>query len=206
MGFLIVGLGNVGERYEDTRHNVGFLVLDALAQAQGLSFSVERLGMVLHTKIRGKKVTLLKPSTYMNLSGRAVNYWMQREGVKMEELLIVVDDLALPLGRIRMRMRGSDGGHNGLKSIEESLESSNYSRIRVGIGSGKEFEGGSSFVLGNWNEQERERVGRVVKRCSEAVNSFILQGPQRTMNLFNSKEREENPEESHNSNKNEIDE
>lgn len=188
MGFLIVGLGNIGDQYEDTRHNVGFMVLDAFAEASGLSFEVDRLGMVLHTKIRGRKVTFLKPSTYMNLSGRAVNYWMQKERVNLDELLIVVDDLALPLGRLRMRTRGSDGGHNGLRSVEELLETTNYSRVRVGIGRGRVYEGGSNFVLGRWSDQELEVVDKVVKRCVDAINSFVVEGPQRAMNKFNSKE------------------
>ncbi len=185
MKYLIVGLGNIGPEYKDTRHNIGFNVLDAFAGASNLVFEEKRYGSVVETKIEGRPVVLLKPSTYMNLSGKAVGYWMQKEKVPLEDLLVVVDDLALPLGSLRLRGQGSDGGHNGLKSIDAVLGTDAYARLRFGIGSdfgrGQQVE----YVLGEWGTEEREQLPLLEKRCVEIIYSFVLTGLVKTMNDFN---------------------
>src|SRR5512140_635990 len=154
MKYLIAGLGNIGDGYRDTRHNIGFTVLDAMARASNTSFTDRRYGSVCNVKFRGREIILLKPSTFMNLSGNAVSYWLKKENVPVENLLIIVDDLALPLGTIRMRPKGSDGGHNGLAHINAVLGTSEYARIRVGIGN--DFRKGAqvNYVLGTWTPEE----------------------------------------------------
>lgn len=187
MKYLIVGLGNIGAEYHDTRHNIGFKVVDALAEKQGISFSTDRYGAVAEFRYRGHIVTLLKPSTYMNLSGKAVRYWLEATKTPIENLLVIVDDIALPFGSLRMRMKGSDGGHNGLKNINELLATDGYSRIRFGIGG--DFPRGFQVdhVLGHWTAEELEAMPERLKLFVEATLSFVAQGAQRTMNTYNKK-------------------
>lgn len=187
MKFLIVGLGNIGSEYENTRHNIGFKILDAFAKASGIFFSANRLGDVAETKVKGKTLILLKPSTYMNLSGKAVNYWMQQENIPVENVLIITDDLALPLGTIRLKGKGSDGGHNGLKSIQEMLQTTNYARLRFGIGS--EFGKGQqvNYVLGQWNEEELKTLNERIDLATQVITSFCSAGLDNTMSAFNGK-------------------
>lgn len=185
MKYLVVGLGNPGREYDGTRHNIGFAVVDLMAQQAGVSFQTDRHGEIARIKIRGKLVVLLKPSTYMNLSGKAVNYWMHQEHIPLQNLLVVTDDLALPTGSIRIRLKGSDGGHNGLKSINETLNSTDYARLRFGIGN--EFQKGrqSDFVLGHWDTSEASLVTEKSKRATEAITHYISAGPVFAMNQFN---------------------
>lgn len=185
MSYLIVGLGNIGIEYADTRHNIGFMVLDAWAQASGIFFVSGRLGSVAETRHRGKKVLLLKPSTYMNLSGKAVNYWMQKEKIPIENLLVIVDDLALPLGTLRMRKQGSDGGHNGLKDIAGTLGTTGYSRLRMGIGDNFSKGRQIDYVLGSWSGEEWKILPDLLIKATDASKSFVAIGPDRTMNMFN---------------------
>ena len=187
MKYLIVGLGNIGSEYQDTRHNIGFNVLDAFAKASNAVFEDKRYGAVCEIKLKGRSVVLLKPNTYMNLSGKAVSYWMQKENVGLEDLLVVVDDLALPFGTIRLRAQGSDGGHNGLKNINELLGTTAYARLRFGIGS--EFARGQQvdYVLGHWQGEEAEKLSTLLEQCREVLTSFVLMGVTRTMNLYNKK-------------------
>ena len=185
MSFLIVGLGNVGREYADTRHNMGFLVLDRFAGASNASFTTMRYGSLTQTRVAGRDIYLLKPSTYMNLSGKAVRYWMREERIPLENLLVVVDDIALPLGTIRMRKQGSDGGHNGLRSLNECLNTTEYTRLRVGIGNhfgeGQQID----YVLGAWDEQEEKLLPFVVDHCLEAIRTWVLLGVNEAMNRFN---------------------
>ena len=187
MKYLIVGLGNIGAEYQNTRHNIGFRVVDALAEKAGVSFSTDRYGAVAEMRHRGHIVTLLKPSTYMNLSGKAVRYWLEATKTPIENLLIIVDDIALPFGSLRMRMKGSDGGHNGLKNINEILGSDAYSRIRFGIGG--DFPRGFQVdhVLGQWTSGEEAQMAEKLKTFVDASLSFVSIGAQRTMNTYNKK-------------------
>ena len=187
MKYLIVGLGNIGAEYDNTRHNIGFKVLDAFAKASGAVFNTDRLAAVAQIKYRGRQVTLIKPSTFMNLSGKAVNYWMKEEKVPLENILVLVDDLALPFGTIRIRPNGSEAGHNGLKNISEMLGTQNYARLRFGIGNqfakGKQVD----FVLGKWSDEELATIDERSDVTTHAIYSFITDGVQRTMNLYNGK-------------------
>ena len=185
MKYLIVGLGNIGPEYQDTRHNIGFKVLDAFAEASNAVFAVERYGALASARVKGRALLLLKPSTYMNLSGKAVSYWMQREKIGLENLLVVVDDLALPFGTIRMRAKGSDGGHNGLKNINELLGTQAYARVRVGIGNEFPCGGQIDYVLGRWTEAEERGLPAITEHCVKMIESFALVGAERTMNSFN---------------------
>jgi len=187
MKYLIVGLGNIGAEYADTRHNIGFRVADALAEKNGAKFTAERYGAVATMRHRGHTVLLLKPSTYMNLSGKAVRYWLERERIPRENLLVIVDDIALPFGTLRMRTKGSDGGHNGLKNINESLGSDAYTRIRFGIGG--DFPQGHQvdYVLGEWTSDEKAALPGRLEVFGEAVLSFVATGAERTMNMYNKK-------------------
>lgn len=187
MKYLIAGLGNIGKEYEFTRHNIGFEILDSLAGESGIFFKPGRYGDLAELKFRGRQLILLKPSTYMNLSGKAVSYWLNQEKIPIERLLVVTDDLALPFGKIRLRSKGSDGGHNGLKNINEVLGNSNYARLRFGIGD--EFHKGQQvdYVLSKWSEEEAKNLKERLTVCSEAVKSFSFQGIDRTMSEFNSK-------------------
>jgi len=187
MKYLIVGLGNMGMDYDDTRHNVGFEVVDALAKAAEVSFKNDTLGDLATVKHKGRTLILLKPSTYMNLSGKAVRYWLQKEKIKQENLLVVVDELQLPLGALRMRQGGSDGGHNGLKNIDQLLGGNKYARLRVGIG--KDFPKGRQvdYVLGKWSNEESDQLPNIRKKAAEMVKSFAAIGIKHTMNQFNNK-------------------
>ena len=187
MKFLIVGLGNIGSEYAETRHNIGFKVLDALAGASNLFFKTERYGDVCELKHKGRTFILLKPSTYMNLSGNAVRYWLQQEKISIENMLVITDDLALPYGKLRMRGQGSDGGHNGLKHINEILQTTQYARLRFGISA--EFAKGQQvdYVLGVWSTEERETLLAHIEKSAKAVLSFGLIGLARTMNDVNTK-------------------
>lgn len=187
MKYLVVGLGNIGAEYADTRHNAGFDVLDALAGASNISFTAARYGAVAELKYKGRTLILLKPSTYMNLSGKAVRYWMDAEKIAPENLLVISDDIALPFGTLRMRTKGSAGGHNGLKNISELLGREDYARIRFGIGG--DFSRGQQvdYVLGTWTDEERKTLPDRLKIFGEAILSFAAIGAERTMNLFNKK-------------------
>ncbi len=185
MKYLIVGLGNIGAEYADTRHNIGFKVVDALAQSSGAGFTTQRYGDVAEFNYRGQRLVVLKPSTYMNNSGRAVRYWLDKAGVEIENLLVVVDDLALPTGALRLRGKGSDGGHNGLRDIQFTLERTEYARLRCGIGS--DFAQGRQvdFVLGSWSAEERKLVEEQIASAVDIVHSFVVRGLAATMNDFN---------------------
>lgn len=185
MKYLIAGLGNIGDEYSNTRHNIGFMVLDALSKASNIAFKDARYGAVAEIKHKGRSFILVKPSTYMNLSGKAVNYWLQKEKIPIENLLVVLDDIALPLGTLRLRAGGSDGGHNGLKSIDSVLGHQNYSRLRFGIGG--DFPKGYQvdYVLGEWTESETKVLPVSVKKANEIILSFGTLGIERTMNFFN---------------------
>ena len=185
MNFLITGLGNIGEEYANTRHNVGFMVLDAWAQASNTLFTTGRYGSTATVSFKGHKFTLLKPSTYMNLSGKAVNYWLQATGIPRERLLVVVDDLALPFGTLRLRPRGSDGGHNGLKHIDYMLSSDDYARLRVGIGHGFAEGGQIDYVLGEWLLEEKRVLPQILEQAVEAIKCFALEGVDRAMTRYN---------------------
>lgn len=187
MNYLVVGLGNIGSEYADTRHNMGFMVLDAWAKASNIVFSTERYGDIAEISVKGRKITLLKPSTYMNLSGNAVRYWMQKLGIPIENILVISDDLNLPFGTLRMRKKGSDGGHNGLKNIQELIGSQNYCRIRIGIGN--EFQHGAQvgFVLGKLTDEQMDMMPQISKKVENGIKDFVLAGVDRAMNSFNSK-------------------
>lgn len=183
--FLIVGLGNIGTEYENTRHNIGFKILDKFAEKEALSFENLKLGAVTNYKLKGRTLIFLKPSTFMNLSGKAVRYWMEKEKVPLENILIVTDDLNLPFGTIRLKTKGSHGGHNGLKDIEAQLSNNNYSRYRFGIGA--DFSKGKqvNYVLGEWNDEENSKLSERLERSIALIKSFVLSGPGLTMNQFN---------------------
>lgn len=183
--YLIVGLGNIGPEYQDTRHNIGFSVLDAFAKASNAVFETKRYGAVCEVKLKGRSLVLLEPDTFMNLSGKAVSYWMQKEKIALEDLLVVVDDLALPFGSVRLRGQGSDGGHNGLKSINALLGTTAYARLRFGIGNHFSKGGQIDYVLGRWEDGEAEQLPALLERGGEIITSFVLQGIVRTMNGFN---------------------
>ncbi len=185
--FLIVGIGNIGQEYDNTRHNIGFRVMDSIAKENGLKFTTSRLADVAEYKFKGKTLLLLKPSTYVNLSGKAVNYWLQAEKIPVENLLVITDDIALPLGTLRMKGKGSDGGHNGLKSIQETLNSVNYPRLRFGVGN--EFLKGRQVdhVLGKWSTEEELVLIPRIKMIIEMIQAFASIGLQRTMTAYNNK-------------------
>lgn len=183
--FLIAGLGNPGTEYENTRHNIGFKVLDALAGASNIFFATERYAQVARFNLKGRTFILIKPNTYMNLSGKAIQFWLDAENIPVENLLVVTDDLALPFGTLRMRTKGSDGGHNGLKSIISVLQNQHFTRIRFGIGS--EFSKGQQvdYVLGEWGSEEKLTLQEHVSRAAEMCTSFALAGAANTMSKYN---------------------
>ncbi len=183
--YLIAGLGNIGEDYAETRHNVGFKILDELVGSADSTFEPGRLGDVATIRVMGRSLLCLKPSTLMNRSGRAVQYWLEKEKVPLENLLVVTDDLNLPFGTLRLKTKGSDGGHNGLKDIQQVLGTTNYARFRFGIGS--EFSRGRQvdYVLGAWEADERDALPERLERCTQLIRSFVLAGPRITMNEFN---------------------
>ncbi len=187
MKYLIVGLGNIGNEYAETRHNIGFKVLDALAAVSNTVFRTDRYGDVAEMRYKGRTFVLLKPSTYMNLSGNAVRYWLQKEKIEPADMLVVVDDLALPTGALRMRGKGSDGGHNGLKSIDSCIGTNNYPRLRCGIGHNFAQGRQVDYVLGGWSDEEKPLLKAQIDTAVEAVLSFGTIGVERTMNTFNKK-------------------
>ncbi len=187
MKYLIVGLGNIGDEYRDTRHNIGFNVLDAFAKASNIVFKDGRYGATADLSLKGRQLVLLKPSTYMNLSGNAVRYWMQQEKVPLENVLIVVDDLALPFGTLRLKPKGSDAGHNGLKHIAVTLGTENYARLRFGIGNNFPKGAQIDYVLGHFSEEEKQQMGERIDTACEIIKSFCLAGIAITMNQFNKK-------------------
>lgn len=187
MKYLIAGLGNIGSEYHYTRHNIGFRVLDALAKASNIVFTDRRYGEVSELKVKGKTLILLKPSTYMNLSGNAIRYWMQAEKIPVENLLVIVDDLALPFGSLRLKGKGSDAGHNGLKNIQAILGTQNYARLRFGIGNDFPKGGQVDFVLGKFSDEDEKGLPERFDMCEEIIRSFCLAGLQNTMNQFNNK-------------------
>ena len=187
MKYLIVGLGNIGSEYQNTRHNIGFKILDAFAEASNIFFEENRYGSTANCRLKNQQLVLLKPSTYMNLSGHAVRYWMQKENIPEENLLIVVDDLSLPFGSLRLRGKGSAGGHNGLKNISELLGNENYARLRFGIDNEFQKGGQIDYVLGEWTPEEKNQMEERITTCCEIIKSFCLAGLQRTMNQYNQK-------------------
>ena len=187
MKYLIVGLGNIGDEYAATRHNIGFMMVDAFADAQKAEWADKRYGFVTKCRVKNAEMVLLKPSTYMNLSGNAVRYWLQQEKIPVENMLVLVDDLNLPFGTIRIRKQGSNGGHNGLGNIQSVLGTENYARVRFGIGNNFTRGAQCNFVLGKWTDEEQKQLPDRLKVTSEIIPSFCLQGIDRTMNLYNGK-------------------
>lgn len=185
--YLIVGLGNVGQEYDMTRHNTGFMVLDAFAKASNIVFDDRRYGFVAEASLRGRKLVLLKPTTFMNLSGNAVRYWLSKEKIDVERMLVVVDDLALPLGALRLKASGSNAGHNGLGNIQSVLGTERYCRLRVGIGN--DFPRGMQvdWVLGRYSDEELKVLAPAIDTACEVIKSFVLSGVDFTMNQFNKK-------------------
>jgi PTH1 family peptidyl-tRNA hydrolase len=185
--YLIAGLGNIGPKYENTRHNVGFRILDFFAEKESLTFELGKLGAITKYTLKGRSFLLLKPSTFMNLSGKAVRYWLEKEKIPIENLLVITDDINLPFGSIRIKTKGSDGGHNGLKDIQYHLNTTNYNRFRFGISDS--FSKGSqvNYVLGEWSDEETEKLSERFELGIEAIKSFGLAGISNTMNAFNGK-------------------
>jgi PTH1 family peptidyl-tRNA hydrolase len=185
--FLIVGLGNIGEKYSNTRHNIGFKILDELASKESINFETAKLGSIAKFRFKGRTFVLLKPSTYMNLSGKAVKYWLTKEKIPLENLLVICDDINLPFGKIRVKAKGSDGGHNGLKDINTVLQNQNYARFRFGVGS--DFSKGQqcNFVLGEWSDENLKQLPERLTKASELIKSFGTAGLNNTMNSFNGK-------------------
>jgi PTH1 family peptidyl-tRNA hydrolase len=183
--FLIVGLGNIGAAYAETRHNIGFKIVDALSKRLDFPFETQKLGDVGYAKIKGKTVVSLKPSTYMNLSGKALKYWMEKESIPLEHVLILTDDINLPFGTLRLKTKGSDGGHNGLKDIQNVVQSSNYNRLRFGVGAnfatGKQVD----YVLSEWSPEEQKIMQERLEKCTDLIHSFVIAGVTQTMNQFN---------------------
>jgi peptidyl-tRNA hydrolase, PTH1 family len=185
--YLIAGLGNFGPEYKNTRHNIGFQILDALAGVSNIAFSDKRYGFVAEYKYKGRTFVLLKPTTYVNISGRAVNYWMQKEKIPVEKLLVLVDDLALPFGTLRLKAKGSHGGHNGLRNITEVLGRNDFARLRFGIDDNFHPGFQVDYVLGDWSNGEKKLLPEKIDTCIEIIQSFGTIGIERTMNFFNKK-------------------
>ncbi len=185
--YLVVGLGNIGSEYAQTRHNMGFMVLDAWAQASNIVFETKRYGDIAEKSIKGRKFHLLKPSTYMNLSGNAVRYWMQELSIPVENIIVICDDLNLPFGNLRMRGSGSDGGHNGLKNIIELIGTQDFARIRMGIGHDFQQGGQVDFVIGKINDDEKSVIPELCDRVIDGVQNWAFQGLQKAMTALNTK-------------------
>lgn len=185
--FLVVGLGNIGNEYAETRHNIGFKVLDTFVADKEASFETQKLGDIAIAKVKGRSILCLKPSTYMNLSGKAIKYWMDKEKIPLENILIITDDINLEFGTFRLKTKGSDGGHNGLKSTQEVLQTASYNRFRFGVGAdfgkGKQVD----YVLGEWNAEENKALKERLEKASNLITSFVLSGVKNTMNQFNGK-------------------
>jgi PTH1 family peptidyl-tRNA hydrolase len=187
MKYLIAGLGNIGDEYQNTRHNIGFNVLDAFAEASNFSFEPNRYAFTASTKFKGRTLVCIKPTTYMNLSGKAVRYYMETEKIPTDRILVITDDIALPFGKLRLKGKGSDGGHNGLKNIIELIKTQQFPRLRFGIGN--EFSKGKqvNYVLGKWTPEEQKQLPERIDKCIEIIKSFSTIGLSRTMNLYNNK-------------------
>ncbi|MBA3647571.1 MAG: aminoacyl-tRNA hydrolase [Chitinophagales bacterium] len=185
MKYLIAGLGNVGEEYVETRHNIGFKIVEALAEEAGASFVSERFAMYTLVKIKGRQMHLIKPATFMNLSGKAVKYWMDRLEISKQNILIIVDDIAIPFGNLRIRSKGSDGNHNGLTSIQEALGTTEYPRLRFGIEGNFPRGRKIDYVLGKWTIEEKTVLPQKIKTAAEATKSIVTIGLERTMNIYN---------------------
>jgi PTH1 family peptidyl-tRNA hydrolase len=185
MKFLVVGLGNPGFEYENTRHNIGFKVLDALASASNAVFSTGRLGEIAHAKYKGRVIVLLKPNTYMNLSGKAVRYWLQAEKIEMQNLVVVTDDIALPLAKLRLRLKGSDGGHNGLKDIALQMNTQEFARLRFGVGNDFSKGNQADFVLGKWLSEEEILLKPAIEKSVQALQQVFSLGVEKAMNTVN---------------------
>ena len=183
--FLIAGLGNIGAEYAHTRHNIGFDVLDYFVAKHGGSFHTYRLADVAQLRFRGKSLICIKPSTYMNLSGRALKYWMDKENIPLSNILVIVDELAIPLSKLKLKSKGGNAGHNGLKSLEEYLGTTEYPRLRFGIGNGFPKGAQVDYVLGRWSEEEKPVVLKKIEKCSEAIESYVVAGLELTMNTLN---------------------
>lgn len=183
--FLIVGLGNIGSEYEETRHNIGFKVLDFLSEQENFKFESAKLGAIGTFKHKGRSILCLKPSTYMNLSGKAVKYWIEKEKISLENTLVITDDINLPFGTIRLKTKGSDGGHNGLKDIQNTLQTSQYPRFRFGVGA--EFSKGRQveYVLGKWGDEEVKALPERLEKSADLIRSYIFAGAKNTMDTFN---------------------
>ncbi len=197
--FLIVGLGNPGPEYKYTRHNIGFLIADRLVDKLKTDFKTERYGEVAKANYRGKRFIIVKPSTYMNLSGKAVRYWLEKEKIDKNNLMVLTDDVNLDFGTIRIRPKGSDGGHNGLKSIQELIGSNQYPRLRFGIGKDYPKGGQVDYVLGKWTSEQMEQLPELTDKAAEAVINFAQEGLQRTMNKFNTKSQKKSDQQDNNS-------
>ncbi len=187
MNYLIVGLGNIGAEYASTRHNMGFMILDAWAQASNVVFETSRYGSTAEISVKGRKFILLKPSTYMNLSGKAVRYWVNELKLPLENLLVISDDLNIPFGTLRMRKNGSAGGHNGLTNITEMLGTQEYARLRAGIGNDFSRGGQIDFVLGELTDEEKALMPQICDKAIEGIKAFAMLGPDRAMNIVNTK-------------------
>jgi len=187
MKYLIAGLGNIGSEYQYTRHNIGFRVLDAFAKASNIVFADRRYGFVSEARVKGRTLILLKPSTYMNLSGNAIRYWLQAEKIPVENMLVILDDIALPFGSLRLKGKGSDAGHNGLRSIQSVIGTQQYARLRFGIGSEFPRGGQVDYVLGDFDDDEEKILPERLETCGEIIKSFCLAGLQNTMNQYNNK-------------------
>ncbi len=187
MKYLVAGLGNIGPEYEHTRHNIGFDVLDALAGASNISFKDKRYGFIAEYRFRARSYWLLKPTTFVNLSGNSVRYWLKKLKLPLENLLVVVDDLALPFGTLRLRAKGGDAGHNGLAHINTTLGTQNYARLRFGIGDEYLHGGQVNYVLGQWTEEQEKVLPERIEMANEIIRSFGVIGLERTMNMYNNK-------------------
>jgi PTH1 family peptidyl-tRNA hydrolase len=191
--FLIAGLGNIGDEYAHTRHNIGFDIADALANALAKEeeeknfFSDKRYAMVTYRTYKGRKLTIIKPSTYMNLSGKAINYWLTQENIELENLLVITDDIALPFGKLRLKKHGNDGGHNGLTSIIETLSTNNFPRLRFGVGNEFQKGGQVDYVLGKWSADDKKLLDEKITNAVECIKSFATAGIELTMTNFNKK-------------------
>lgn len=187
MKYLIAGLGNIGREYANTRHNIGFEILDALAGASNVFFEDNRYGAVAEYRLKGRIIHLLKPSTYVNLSGKAVDYWLKRIGITPSEMLVVVDDIALPLGTVRLRRSGGDGGHNGLRNIIDVIGDNDFARLRFGIGNNFGYGSQVDYVLGSWTDEEKAVLTEKIPFCGDIIRSFVTAGLDITMNKYNNK-------------------
>ena len=185
MKYLIVGLGNIGEEYAETRHNIGFKVVDELAASSNATWKSVTLGSMTEVKHKGRTLLLLKPNTYMNLSGKAVNYWLQKEKIPVENMLVILDEIQLDLGTVRLRGKGTDGGHNGLKDIQAQLGTTDYARLRIGVGKNFHPGGQVNYVLGQWSKEEKTILSDVLKAGAEAIKTFVAIGLKRAMDQVN---------------------